>query len=503
MRDSATPACGVSLRRLFPEAVIFGADDILVRACSADSRTVKPGDIFAAIVGPACDGHDFVYEASFRGAGAILAERYVATDGKPVCVVADTRAAYGRLVHELAGNPSQRVKVIGVTGTAGKTSTTALIDSVLTTAGHRVASSSGLANFDGAQLEAPARDTPHAGETANWLVRAEANGCGYAVVEVSSRALSQLRLAGLALDMACVTNVRRDHLDYHATIRNYRETKGRVFEHLRAGGAAVLNLDDAACQEYLRRLEFPALTVGMIASADLTAVVVERSAAEQTFLLSAGSDATPVRSRIIGDQHVYNCLTAAAVGLLYGASLSEIARGLEQIESVPGRMERMECGQPFGVFVDSAQTPDALGVVLEGLREITKRRLICVFGVDGDRDAELRPLVGQTVEAFADIAVVTDDNPRCEDPTHIASDILRGFDLLDNVVVMHDRAKAICWGLSLARPGDCVLIAGKGQDDEQCIGPHRHWFDDREIACRWLYEQGQNGFAFEHRWEAA
>ena len=503
MRDSATPACGVSLRRLFPEAVIFGADDIFVHRCSADSRTIKPGDVFAAIVGPACDGHDFVYEASFRGASAILAERYVATDGKPVCVVSDTRAAYGRLANELAGNPSQRLKVIGVTGTAGKTTTAVLIESVLRSVGHRVASSNGLAQFDGARLELPARDTPHAGDLADWLARAEANSCGFAVIEVSSQALSQLRLSGVTIDMACVTNVRRDHLDYHATIHNYRETKARLFGHLRPGGAAVLNLDDAACQGYLQRLDGPALTVGMVASADLTAVVVERSAAEQTFLLSAGSEAVPVRTRVIGDQHVYNCLTAAAVGLLYGASLAEIARGLEQIESVPGRMERMECGQPFGVFVDSAQTPDALGIVLEALREVTERRLICVFGADGDHDAELRPLMGQTVEAFTDIAVVTDDNPRCEDPTRIASDILRGFDSLDNVIVMHDRAKAICWALSLARPRDCVVIAGKGHDDEQCIGPHRHWFDDREIVCRWLYEQGQNGFTFEHRWEAA
>lgn len=503
MRDSATPACGVSLRRLFPEAVIFGADDIFVHSCSADSRRIKPGDIFAAIVGPACDGHDFVYEASFRGAGAVLTERYVATDGKPVCVVSDTRAAYGRLAHELAGNPSQRVKVIGVTGTAGKTTTAALIDSVLTAACHRVASTSGLASFDGAQLEPPSGDTPHAGELAEWLVRTETNGCSHAVLEVSSQALSQLRLSGLALDMACVTNVRRNHLEYHTTIRNYRETKARLFDHLRPGGAAVLNLDDAACVEYLQRLDGPALTVGMIASADLTAVVVERFAAEQTFLLSAGSDATPVRTRTIGDQHVYNCLTAAAVGLLYGASLSEIARGLEHIESVPGRMERLECGQPFGVFIDAAQTPDALGVVLEALREVTQRRLICVFGADGDREAELRPLVGQAVEAFADIAVVTDNNPRDEEPRRIALDILRGFDSLENVVVMHDRAKAICWALSLARPGDCVLIAGKGQNDQQHIGRQQYWFDDREIACHWLYEQNQSGFSFERRWEAA
>ena len=491
MHDSAPPACGISLRTLFPEAVIFGADDIVVRSCSADSRTVQAGDLFAAIVGPNCDGHDFVYEAAFRGASAILAERYVTADTLPVCVVGDTRAALGRLAHALAGNPSERLKVIGVTGTAGKTTTVALIDSILTAAGRRVGSTSGLLRFDGLHLEPACLDTPNAHELATALARMEANGCDCAVIEVSSQALSELRLAGVTLDLACVTNVRRDHLEYHATLRNYREIKARLFKYLRPGGAAVVNLDDKACAGYLRELDGPALTVAMIANADLTAVVVERYTSEQTFLLSAGSEAVPVRTRVIGDQHVYNCLTAAAVALLQGISLTDIARGLERIESIPGRMERLECGQPFGVFVDAAQTPDSLGVVLETLREVTERRLICLFGADGDRDAEMRALAGQAVEAFADIAVITENNPRGEDSTQLASDILRGFESRENAVVMHDRAKAICWALAQAQPGDCVLIAGKGFDNHQYLGSQTYWFDDREIACRWLYEQGQ------------
>lgn len=503
MYDSATRACGVSLRNLFPEAAIFGADDIVVRSCCADSRTVQSGDLFAAIVGPNCDGHDFIYEAAFRGATAILAERYLATDGQPVCVVSDTRDAFGRLAHALAGDPSERLKVIGVTGTAGKTTAVALIDSVLTVAGRRVGSTSGLLHFDGTLLEPPSTDTPDAGALAQRLARMEANGCDCAVIEISSQALSQLHLAGLTLDMACVTNVRRDHLEYHSTMRNYRETKARIFQYLRPGGAAVLNLDDAASAEYLRGLDGPVLTVAMIANADLAAVVVERCASEQTFLLSAGSEAVPVRTRVIGDQHVYNCLTAAAVGLLYGVSLTDIARGLERVESIPGRMERLECGQPFGVFVDEAHTADSLRVVLETLHEVTERRLICVFGADGDEDPELRALAGQAVEAFADIAVVTESNPRGEDPTRIASDILRGFDSRENVVVLHDRTKAICWALAQAQPGDCVVIAGKGFGSHQQVGCQGYWFDDREIACRWLYEQGRQADFPIHRHKAA
>jgi UDP-N-acetylmuramoyl-L-alanyl-D-glutamate--2,6-diaminopimelate ligase len=503
MHDSDSPACGISLRTLFPEAVIFGADDIRVRSCSADSRTVQAGDLFAAIIGPHNDGHDFVYEAAFRGASAILAERFVPADGQPVCVVSDSREAYGRLAHALAGNPSHRLKVIGVTGTAGKTTTVALIDSVLTAAGRRVGSTSGLLHFDGMRLDSPSADTPDAAALAGALARMESNGCDCAVIEVSSQALSQRRLAGLRLEMACVTNVRRDHLEYHASLRNYRDIKARIFRDLRPGGASVLNLDDAVCADYLRGLDGPALSVAMVKNAELTAVVVERFAGEQTFLLSAGSEAVPVRTRIIGDQHVYNCLTAAAVGLLEGISLTEIARGLERIESVPGRMERLECGQPFRVFVDAAQTSASLGVALESLREVTERRLICVFGIDSERDSAFRPLAGQTVEAFADMAVVTENNPRGEDSTRIASDILGGFESLENVVVMHDRAKAICWALAQAQPGDCVLIAGKGFDSHQHAGSQVYWFDDREVACQWLYEQGQQPEFPTYRREAA
>jgi UDP-N-acetylmuramoyl-L-alanyl-D-glutamate--2,6-diaminopimelate ligase len=491
----ANPACGVSLRTLFPEAAFFGTDDIVVAACSSDSRTVKAGDLFAAIVGPNCDGHDFIHEAGFRGAAAILAERYVAADGLPVCVVADTRAAFGRLCHALAGNPSERLKVIGVTGTAGKTATVALIESVLHSAGHRVGTLSTLGNYDGEILEPATDDTPHAAMLADRLARMEANHCDFAVVEVSSQALAQRRTAGVTLDMACITNVRRDHLDYHTTIGNYRRTKAQLFQHLRPQAPSVLNIDDAACCDYLRELNGPALTTGMISNADLTAVVIERFTSEQTFLLTAGSETVPVRTRIIGDQHVYNCLTAAAVGLLYGVSLTEIARGLERVDRIPGRMERLECGQPFAVFVDAAQTPDALALALETLREVTGGRLICVFGANGDERAELRPFLGQTVEALADIAVVTDSNPRGEDATQIVSEILRGFDSLTNVVVMRQRADAICWALSNARPRDCVVIAGKGHEQHQQIGRHSYWFDDREIACHWLYQQAQTGFA--------
>jgi UDP-N-acetylmuramoyl-L-alanyl-D-glutamate--2,6-diaminopimelate ligase len=181
-------------------------------------------------------------------------------------------------------------------------------------------------------------------------------------------------------------------------------------------------------------------------------------------------------------------LTAAAVGLLYGISLADVVRGLERLEKIPGRIERIECGQPFGVFVDYAHTPDALTSVLRSLRAVTAGRLICVFGAGGQRDRQKRPLMARAVEAVADLAIVTDDNPRREDPARIRREIVRGFGSLENVVMEADRGRAIEWALEQARPGDCVLIAGKGHEEHQTIGTAQHWFDDRETARRWLYE---------------
>jgi UDP-N-acetylmuramoyl-L-alanyl-D-glutamate--2,6-diaminopimelate ligase len=247
----------------------------------------------------------------------------------------------------------------------------------------------------------------------------------------------------------------------------------------------------------------PSLTIGLENEANITATLLERHFGEQTFLLHAGNDTVPVRTRIIGDQHVYNCLTAAAVGLLYGIELPDIVRGLERIEKVPGRMERIECGQPFGVFVDYAHTPDALEAVLRSLRALTAGRLICVFGAGGERDREKRPLMAKAVESAADVAVVTDDNPRREDAAKIRREILRGFDALDAIVVKPNRAEAIAWALDQAVAGDCVLIAGKGHEEHQTIGTTRQWFDDREVARQWLYEHVDSVVRLLEPWKRA
>jgi UDP-N-acetylmuramoyl-L-alanyl-D-glutamate--2,6-diaminopimelate ligase len=488
MQTAAVPQQSISLRKLLPEAEFFGAADIRVNRCSRDSRRVEPGDLYVALAGTAHDGHQFISEAIQRGAAAIVAQQPVVDVAAPTCIVPDTAEAYGQICQALAGDPSRRLKVIGITGTNGKTTTSCLVASILATAGHQVGLLGTLAYFDGMVSTESSMTTPPADELAHWLARMAANGCSHAVMEVSSHALAQSRLSGVTLDAACVTNVRRDHLDYHQTMLGYRLAKSRIFRHLSAEAFAVINADDPTAASYLHQVDGPVLTVGIRNAAEIMATPLEHRRSQQVFLLTAGSETIPVETDMIGIHHVYNCLVAAAVGLAYGVDLPTVVRGLEAVKNVPGRLQRLECGQPFGVFVDYAHTPDALAVVLKTLREVTPGRLICVFGAGGDRDKEKRPLMAAEVRSAADMAIITTDNPRSEDPQAIVADLLSGLDDPAEALQIPDRARAICYALAEARPGDCVLIAGKGHERFQLIGNQRLAFDDCEVARQWLYQ---------------
>lgn len=491
MLQSPQDASAISLRALLPDAEFLGGGDIRATSCCCDSRRCRPGDVFVAIRGTQADGHRFATEAARRGAAAVLAERAIPEVSLPTCVVHDSRAAYGRLCQALAGNPSQRLKVIGVTGTNGKTTTSWLIAGVLESGGFFPGLMGTLGYYDGVDFQPGSLTTPPAPALARWLANMEANGCSHGILEVSSHALSQSRIAGIELDAACLTNIRHDHLDYHGSADNYRGSKARLFEHLSEEGIAVINADDAAAASLIDGMVHPTLTVGIERPAEITATPLEQFASEQTFLLSIGDETAPVRSCLIGQHNVSNCLVAAAVGFAYGLELATIVRGLESVRKIPGRLERIECGQPFAVFVDYAHTPDALARCLTTLRGVTPGRVICVFGAGGDRDLEKRPLMGRAVEEAADVAIVTTDNPRSESPRAIIDNVVEGFRDRLHVRIVVDRAMAIHEALRMAQPGDAVLIAGKGHEDCQIIGERRLAFDDREVARQWLYGQGQ------------
>ena len=481
----------VRLRDLLPDGQWIGPDDVGIRGCTCDSRKVRDGDLFVAIAGSRFDGLAFVDEAIERGCAAVLSDRPLPDGGlaAPYCIVSNARAAHGRICHALAGNPSQKLKLIGVTGTNGKTTTSCLIAGILTAAGYRPGVLGTLGYLDGARVEEATHTTPPPEQFAALLARMVDNGCTHAVMEVSSHALDQSRVAGACFDAACVTNVTRDHLDYHASRHDYWVAKSKLFHHLSGEGFAVLNADDPGAAAYLHQIDGPALTVGIQSPAEITAVPVEMSLSEQTFLLNAGSDTVPVRTQMIGLHHIYNCLSAAAVGLAYGIPLTTVARGLESVGHVPGRLERIECGQPFSVFVDYAHTADALAGVLTCLRGASGGRILCVIGAGGDRDREKRPAMGRAVAEHADITVLTNDNPRHEDPQAIIEDILQGFETRNNVRIIPNRTEAIHQALSEARPGDCVLIAGRGHESHQRIGDARVPLDDREVARQWLYTE--------------
>ncbi len=476
------------LRRLLGEAASHGAPKLRISGCTCDSRQVQPGWLFAALRGRHFDGRRFIAEAARRGAVGVLSEAPAPQTSLPVCLVPDARAAYARICQALAGDPSHELRVVGVTGTNGKTTTSCLIASILVAAGMKVGLTGTLGYLDGEMVEQPTLTTPPADQLAGLLRRMVEHDCTHAVLEVSSHALDQQRVAGIRFDTACLTGVERDHLDYHPSLDDYQRAKARLFDHLAPEGLAVVNADDPFSAALLRRLDGPALTVALRSPAELTAVPLERYAGEQTFLLRAGSETIPVRTRMIGTHHIYNCLIAAGVGLGCGIELSVVVRGLEAVDHVPGRLERIDCGQPFSVFVDYAHTPDALARVLATLREVSRGRLICVFGAGGERDQGKRPHMGAAVEQHADLAVVTSDNPRSEDPRQIARQILGGMKGPERAVLMLDRAEAICWALEQAQPGDCVLVAGKGHETCQIIGRRRIAFDDRRLVRDWLYE---------------
>lgn len=483
LTSSAEPIC---LRDALPGAVVHGAVDVLASAVSSDSRTCRKGDVFVAVRGERVDGHNYIDEAIERGACCIVVERAIEAR-VPVCLVPDTREALGQLCQALAGYPCRKLRVIGITGTNGKTTTTQLIASILEAAGHRTGVLGTLGYSDGFELSPAELTTPSAPVIADWMRRMVDAGCTHCVMEVSSHAIAQRRIAGLELAAACLTNLERDHLDYHPSLKHYHQTKARIFESLSASGLAVINADDQASREYAPLVPGGVLTVGLRSAANVTAQLIEREKSEQTFLVTAGDMTSVVRTTMIGDHHIQNVLVATAVGLAEGIELTTIIRGVEEVRRVSGRLERIECGQPFGVFVDYAHTPDALARALDVLAEVTAGRVICVFGAGGNRDVDKRPLMGRAVADRAHIAIVTTDNPRHEDPQQIAAGILSGFNTPSAARYMPDRAEAIQYALSIAGPDDCVLIAGRGHEAIQQVADEQISLDDREVARRWLY----------------
>ncbi len=487
-KQAATP---VSLRRLFASASFVGCGDIAVSDVSADSRTCESGDLFAALPGTTVQGVQFVDDAIRRGARAVLVDRPLTNVDVHQCIVPDVRRAYAELCEALYGYPSRRLGIVGVTGTNGKTTVTWLVRSILEGAGWPTALLGTIEYSDGLDSEPSSLTTPCSKALSQWLATAASRATQYAAIELSSHALDQSRAAGTLLDVAIVTNMTQDHFDYHGGFEAYRSSKARIFGQLKRRGLVVLNADDPNTPHFaaLTADNQQVRTFGLDHAADVTADNIQLTSEGAAFRLQTSVDAIDVRTHLIGRHNVSNCLAAAVAAMHVGVPLGEIAEGIEALDCVPGRMEKIEGGCPFNVYIDYAHTDDALSRAIAAAREVTDGRVLCVFGAGGDRDRSKRPLLGRAA-GDADVAVVTSDNPRHEPPNEIIEDILPGC--RETSVALHvepDRAAAICWALAHAMPGDTVLVAGKGHETVQIVGDDRRPFDDRTVCLRALRER--------------
>jgi UDP-N-acetylmuramoyl-L-alanyl-D-glutamate--2,6-diaminopimelate ligase len=441
---------------------MIGAADVRAAGCTSQARHVRPGDVFVALSEAEADGHDDASEAARRGAAAIVCERPLPLFDLPQFVVPDSRIAYGTLCQALVGHPSRQMKVIGVAGTHGKTTVTRLLTSIFREARTPAGTLDSFGYWDGCEDGPPPADGLSPPLLATSLSEMSVAGASQAIVEIGSRELSRAILAGVTLDAACITHIGRRHLDWHGSVENHRQAQRRIVEHLAAEAVTILNADDPFSMRLLSELHQPALTFGLRQPAEITAQIIEQQVNEQTFILTAGDDSAGVRTEIIGDHHVYNCLAAAATCLAYGIDLTTIARGLEAVDHLPGRMQRVMCGQDYAVFVDAAQSPDALRACLKAARSVTAGRVLCVFGAPGEEESIERPVLGRVAGSLADVSIVTSAWPGGVVPLNILADIRRGFASPQAARLIPNRTEAIAFALRQARAGDTLVVAGLG-----------------------------------------
>lgn len=480
---------GLSLGRILTDGKSVRGDDIRVNSCCNFAQQCLPGDVFVA-----CDDGQFdLFEqaelAIAHGAVAVVSETILPIR-VPQFIVQDSRVAFGVLCHSLAGSPTDNMCTVGITGSYGKTVTQMLLAGVLEAAGHNVGATGSLGYCDGFDAKIASRTTPPAAELCEWLRRMHGNQVTHAIVEASSESLLQRQLGGIGLNAAILTNVRREHLELHGSLDNLRNAKARIFESLKPGGFAVLNADDAGCKKIIAELNCPTMTFSMKHDAEVTATVIERMPSEQTFLMEAGSESIAVRTNIIGDQHVENCLAAACVGLVLGIDLPTIARGIESVENLPTRLERVECGQNFSVFVDGSTSTESLAQTLSTLREVTANRLICVANPIASLSPAQRASMGRVLERFADECILTEDVENPEQSNICVHDVLDGFDRPAVCRLMPNRAKAICLALGEAQRGDTVLLAGNPRNSNGNDSQDQTRFFDRNVAQYWLRTVG-------------
>ena len=464
--------------------------DMEITSISYDTRTIRPGALFLALPGAKDDGARFIPEALEKGAAAVLCESLPEGEG-PWLQTPDTRRALALVSANWFDHPGRELTLIGVTGTNGKTTTTYLIKELLERAQRtKVGLIGTIQNQIGTQILPAHRTTPESYEVQQLLRQMADAGCTHVVMEVSSHALVQHRVEGLTFAAGVFTNLTQDHLDYHRTMEEYREAKGLLFRQCQT---AVLNLDDEAGRWYRERVSCPAFTYSENKDyADLTAKNIRLFPGHVEFEAVSQGDIQRIHLPIPGGFTIYNALAAAACGLCLGLKLEDIAAALRCAHGVKGRVEVVPTPTAYTVLIDYAHSPNALENVLLTARDFTAGRLICLFGCGGDRDKTKRPIMGSVVRELADVAIITSDNPRTEDPWAILQDILAGMDGPGGEIhIEPDRAQAIRWALSQGQAGDVIVLAGKGHETYQEINGVQYPMDERKIVAEYFEKRAQ------------
>jgi len=479
----------LSLRETLGPVSFVGAGDVTGSHFCCDSRSVLPGDVFVAVTGRNEDGHGFVQSAVANGAAAVVLEHPDPRINVPQCIVPDSRTAFARICMAQSGQPQKLLTVTGVTGTNGKTTSTWLLRAILETAGRTTGLLGTIEYSDGRSRQPASLTTPDSVQLAQLLSQMVRNGASHCIMELSSHALDQRRCAAVPLAAAAMTNITQDHFDYHGNVESYRAAKLRIAELLMPDAPLLIGIDDAGCRSVLNQLPtgVKPLRFGFDSEADVRADIIAKTQHNQLVRLSLKTDTIDVQTSLVGSHNALNLLTAAALAEQLGIESAVIREGLQSVSHVPGRMERVEIGQPFTVLVDYAHTPDGISHCVATARQLTTGRVILVFGAGGDRDRSKRPLMAQSAQQ-ADLIFVTSDNPRSESPDQIICEICSGFESLSHVQTCIDRQKAIRMAIASAEFGDVVIIAGRGHESTQEIGDRRISFNDRKVVLRILSE---------------
>ncbi len=467
------------------EVISLNADpDLEVSGMTFDSRKVKPGDLFMAVSGFATDGNRFIPGAMEKGAAVVVTAK-TPQQAVPFAVVANDRLAMAQIAANFYDHPAKKLCMIGVTGTNGKTSVTLLLKHILETVrGAKVGLIGTMENRIGDQVVPTERTTPESPDLQALFARMVEAGCGYAIMEVSSHALALERVGGVHYDIAAFTNLTEDHLDFHKTMESYCEAKALLFARC---DKAVANADDEWFSKVTAGAGCPVLRTSVKGGGDLVAKDLQLLSNGVRFTAVYQDKEVPVQLSIPGKFTVYNALTVLGIALQLGISLEDSTQALKSAKGVKGRVEVVPTpGKDYTVLIDYAHTPDGLENVLSSVKGFCKGRLIAVFGCGGDRDPVKRPIMGAIGARIADIAVITSDNPRTEDPHAIIEDILKGVESRENCAVIENRIEAIRYAMDIAEKDDIIVLAGKGHETYQEIHGVKNHLDEREEVAKYL-----------------